>query len=391
MMIIKRCYKSSFYYLHKFYIIKKRKNHIPSKKLLFFLWGVYNEIVHNKIGDFMRKIRRKREKRKQKIIIIIVFLFLIIMTSGYAAFSANITIKAKGNIKCNPKIVKEKLLENLTTVGEVLYADEYEEGRYVYKGENPNNYLKFNDELWRIVSLEKDGTIKILKTTKAATVSFDEIGNRDKTSNGEGETLCQTSEHGCSVWAATQNMVGSPSEFTLNNESGTVLKDATINTYLNNNYYTSLNNNSKELIVSHNYYIGGVNWGEAKISELIKSETTNEKKYIWNGKVGLLSFTDVLKSNIDDNDCKMSSNPYDENDADILQCNLSTSYIDKNFNNVILINPRNYTAFLSQFYNDNWINDYASSTQVVVHPVVFLNSNIKLCGLGTKNNPYEIE
>ena len=42
------------------------------------------------------------------------------MTSGYAAFSANITIKAKGNIKCNPKIVKEKLLENLTTVGEGL-------------------------------------------------------------------------------------------------------------------------------------------------------------------------------------------------------------------------------------------------------------------------------
>ena len=70
-----------------------------------------------------------------------------------------------------------------------------------------------------------------------ATVSFDEIGNRDKTSNGEGGTLCQTSEHGCSVWAATQNMVGSPSEFTLNNESGTDSR-ALRNTYLNNNYYT---------------------------------------------------------------------------------------------------------------------------------------------------------
>ena len=86
----------------------------------------------------------------------------------------------------------------------------------------------------------------------------------------------------------------------------------------------------------------------------------------------------------------MSSNPYDENDADILQCNLSTSYIDKNFNTVILINPRNYTVFLSQFYNDNWINDYASSDQVVVHPVVFLNSSIKLCGMGTENTPYTL-
>ena len=85
----------------------------------------------------MRRIRRNKEKQKKKIIIISAFLFLIIMTSGYAAFSTNITINAKGNIKCNPKIVKENLLENLTTKGDGLYIDEYEEGRYVYKGVNP--------------------------------------------------------------------------------------------------------------------------------------------------------------------------------------------------------------------------------------------------------------
>ena len=37
--------------------------------------------------------------------------------------------------------------------------------RYVYKGINPNNYLKFNNELWRIISFEPDGTIKISKTS----------------------------------------------------------------------------------------------------------------------------------------------------------------------------------------------------------------------------------
>ena len=64
---------------------------------------MYNGIVHYKIGDFMRRIRRKKEKQKKKIIIISTFLFLIIMTSGYAAFSTNITLRAKGNIKERPQ------------------------------------------------------------------------------------------------------------------------------------------------------------------------------------------------------------------------------------------------------------------------------------------------
>lgn len=81
----------------------------------------------------MRKIRRKREKVKNKIIIISVFLFLIIMTSGYAAFSTNITINAKGNIKCNPKTAKEKLLENIVTAGSGIYVDTTENNRYIYR------------------------------------------------------------------------------------------------------------------------------------------------------------------------------------------------------------------------------------------------------------------
>ena len=45
----------------------------------------------------MRKIRRKRENQKKRIIIISVFLCLIIMASGYAVFSTNITFYVKGN------------------------------------------------------------------------------------------------------------------------------------------------------------------------------------------------------------------------------------------------------------------------------------------------------
>ena len=57
----------------------------------------------------MRKIKRHQEKYKNKLIIISVFSFLIIMTSGYAAFSTNISLHAKGNIKCNPQNIEEKI------------------------------------------------------------------------------------------------------------------------------------------------------------------------------------------------------------------------------------------------------------------------------------------
>ena len=34
--------------------------------------------------------------------------------------------------------------------------------RYFYQGENVNNFITFNNELWRILSVEKDGTLKIM-------------------------------------------------------------------------------------------------------------------------------------------------------------------------------------------------------------------------------------
>ena len=55
------------------------------------------------------------------------------------------------------------LTDDITTSGDGLYEDEYEEDRYVYKGKNPNNYVSFNNELWRIIALEKDGTMKIVR------------------------------------------------------------------------------------------------------------------------------------------------------------------------------------------------------------------------------------
>ena len=47
--------------------------------------------------------------------------------------------------------------------GDGLYKDEYEDGKYTYKGADPNNYITFNNEIWRIISIGADNTIKIMQ------------------------------------------------------------------------------------------------------------------------------------------------------------------------------------------------------------------------------------
>ena len=64
---------------------------------------------------------------------------------------------------------------DIVTSGDGLYEDEYEEGRYFYKGGNPSNYVTFNNEQagWRIISVEPDKTIKIIRTTNIEEISND--------------------------------------------------------------------------------------------------------------------------------------------------------------------------------------------------------------------------
>ena len=108
----------------------------------------------------MQRKRGKRERKRQKKILIIGSLSLLLfLCVGYAAFRTNLSITAKGNIK--PKKAGPMLKELCNTeIGDGLYKDIYEDDKCIYKGTNPNNYIIFNDEIWRIISIDADNTIK---------------------------------------------------------------------------------------------------------------------------------------------------------------------------------------------------------------------------------------
>lgn len=161
----------------------------------------------------MRKIRRHKRKKQKKMIIILSLSLLMILTVGYAAFQTNLSITAKGNIKA------KDITDDIVTEGDGLYKDPYEEGRYIYRGKNPDNYIWFNEELWRIIAKETDGTYKIIKDEPLSNRAFDSV---------EARTIGYCSYRltwGCNAWNSSDNL------FNVSYQ-GIVEKDAELNIYI---------------------------------------------------------------------------------------------------------------------------------------------------------------
>lgn len=276
--------------------------------------------------------------------------------------------------------------------GNGLYEDSTRAGRYVYKGADPDNYIMFNDELWRIVAKEVDGTYKIVRNELLSDyMPFDNDNYRDKESNGAGGTYCANSSYGCNAWAATVNLVGNPPTFTNTTRTGTVLLDSSLNTYLNGTYYNSLSSTAQNQIVSHEWGVGATytdaSWNDddEDPSEFVEEESA----FKWIGKVALLSSSDVYLSVSNESLCGTDNKYYD---------NLETCAAN---NWVIPENEGDVYWLLSSFYYDsdylhgvNGVGDIKTGDYALisfgVRPAVYLSSNLSFSGEGTQSNPFKI-
>lgn len=76
--------------------------------------------------------------------------------------------------------------DNLVTDGAGLYKINNE---YIYRGEYPNNYVKFNNETWRIVKINDDGSIKLISINKKPekTIWDDRYNNERNGNTGKND------------------------------------------------------------------------------------------------------------------------------------------------------------------------------------------------------------
>ena len=309
-----------------------------------------------------RLTRRKKNKRNKQIIMVSTICLLVVMGVGYAAFSTQLSLKAKGNI-LKKAITPEKLKESVVDSGDGLYKDIYEEGKYTYKGANPNNYITFNNEMWRIISVGADNTVKIVRNDILTNSYW------SSTTNCPDGMPFPTDYIGCNKWAYP----------------------AALNTYLNEDYYNTFFSNIKNIVTSHNFKIGIINYGQNSLQEIIEAENSN----LWEGNIGLITLSDYLNANNNVEQCGNLT----LNNTNYSTC-VSTNWLYNGIDywTIIGASVADDTTNLVYYITSNGKIDYdgAGGNNILtieeygVRPVVYLTSSITLTGDGTEGNPYVI-
>ena len=251
---------------------------------------------------------------------------------------------------CFPPTAGDSILdkEPIVTTGDGLYEDEYEEGKYTYKGANPNNYVTFNNETagWRIISINSDGTIKIMRNASIDNRAWDTSG-----SNGNNN------------WNYP----------------------ASLNTYLNGIYYNSLTSTAQSQIVESSYYSGGV----TEDNNDMQDQINDEKSTVSNVKVALPTVSEYIRAG-SNTSCKTLSTYNSNSDT----CKNSDWMFTSDYSYWWTLSPvsGNTIRVFYVYFNGDVDRSYnANNPTRAVRPVVTLSSSVKITGTGTQSDPYIIE
>ena len=282
----------------------------------------------------------------------------------------------------------------LVESGDGLYEDSYEAGRYIYRGSNPNNYITFNGETWRIIAKETDGTYKIIRNDILASRAFDEANHRTT----ENNSYCDNPLYGCGVYAAVSGTFSSPS----GSQSGTVTEDSSIKIYLNDDYYVNnINATAKGQMTSHTFNIGAVEYLDESGAEAdsIEKNIAGEKMYQWTGNVGLANVSDILRASTNPL-CTSATDQGIKFQEGQVTCNSNYLFEISDMTGYWTINAYSYESGGYSYYawsavrvrgfvGLDYYYAYADDASAP-RPVVFLKSSTTLSGEGTQSNPYII-
>lgn len=278
---------------------------------------------------------------------------------------------------------------------------------YHYIGADPNNYVKFNDELWRIIGVfdTDDGTgkvekrLKIIRNESIGSYSWD---NKDTSTGAEDNS-------GKNNWSdARLNYLLNPGHESETNGGSLYWNRKSGNCYDGSNNSTTscdftstgLRDSAKSMIGDAKWYLGGTSSFTTSANGLASHFYSYERgttvysghSTSWIGKVGLMYPSDYGYA---------TSGGSSTNRASCMSKELynwhSSSYSDCK-NNDWLLNTstgqwtmssanRSYAVFIA-YFTGRVYSTYATSVDAV-RPVVHLKSTIKvISGSGTKDSPY---
>lgn len=255
-------------------------------------------------------------------------------------------LTCKGNYE--PKYLYEKVKSTKTDeLGNGVYDVD---GNLIYRGKDVNNYVKFNDELWRIVRVDENKVTYLVIWKKSSdSHSWDSAFNTIK-----------------------QQEVGDTTKF-LNTD---IRKEL-------NRYYDNLPKDVKAKLSSHSLCVGKYYNDPNSDSDYVGEVFSREKECSIiqeNEKVGLLNVSDYAYASLDNN-CK---NLYNK------ECNNYNYLNDENIVTWTLNSMSNNTYKV--FYIDEGVKYSNAINEKRTNYVIYLNDKaIVTTGSGTLKNPYIIK
>ena len=245
------------------------------------------------------------------------------MTSNVLNCKINFNFKNVSGLPLKQLILSNETEPTNNEDGLYLYQD-----FYYYSGENVNNYIWFNCqdgynsgseycELWRILTVEADGSVKIIKNDPveqqtissietetgfwygqfhsqdqykvknmmaAGKVVFDSRRRRPVSQLTEGTSYCLYASNGCNAFSSNLT-IGSYLNLIVDS-------DSSIKTYLNDIYYEYLlTDSAKDALQISEYNIGVV---DINIGKDIDSIYAIERNIKCNSKVALLNISNYV-------------------------------------------------------------------------------------------------
>ena len=308
----------------------------------------------------------------------------------------NINPNGAKKIKCNIDFKMTTLVEYLTNLeSNELVEDDFGNLRYI--GANPNNYVKFNDELWRIIGVMKDienpdGT----KEDKVKLIRSESIGSYawDNKASGIGSS---TSQYGSNDWSdsALQKVLNEGAYY--NRTSGDCPYGKNGATAKCNFSSTGLTEESKNMISEVVWNLGSVPNGKTfkEFYELERGSTVGSgRPTSWTGKVGLMYPSDygyaTSGGSTTDRDTCLNRNSYKWSEVSDCQTN---AWLYNGINDQWTLTPLSSSTDIAFVVIRGDMNHFYLTSKDMVRPSIYLKPSIGVesGGAGTSTSPFVLK
>ena len=291
--------------------------------------------------------------------------------------------------------------ETILAKGETdeLKYDNTEDNNLRYVGANPNNYVSFNNELWRIIGAFNnidDGTGT--KETRLKIIRSEPIGNYgwDNKTNGTGSS---TSIYGSNDWSDSALQVVLNEGAYWNRTSGEC-------PYGQNGVTTSCDFTSTGLTEEAKSMIGNAKWnlgGVSSPSNISSSFYTSERGTTvhsgrpteWIGKIGLMYPSDygyaTSGGSTTNRETCLNTELSNWDGSSVSDCKDNDWLYDSSNHQWTITPYSSHSSDVFSVYSFGNVYNFYANHSYAVSPALYLSSNVKISGGdGSEGNPYTL-